>query len=390
VGDVSIDFDLGHDARAFASEVDDFFKANLTPELQAKAHYSWDGHDPGVHRKLAEARLLFPAWPKEQGGREAHPYSLYAARAVWERHGWTTYAASTTSMVGAIMQRFGSPELKREALSRIAAGEAVCCLGFTEPGCGSDVFAAQTRAVREGDFWRIDGQKMFTSGANFAEYVLLLARTDPNVAKHKGLTMFIVPLAAPGVEIQPVHTFEDERTNITYYDGVRVPDSYRLGEVNGGAKVMAASLELEQGGSGFPNIQAHLARAAADLCREIVRGGRPLIDDASVRMRLARATASAILADVLTHRSLWVNANKKADYAYGPMAKLFSTEMLKADSADLLDLTAPHSLAKRHGPAGFLNQCYRHAQGTTIYAGTSEVHRSLIAERALRLPRSRG
>src|SRR5262249_51747838 len=162
--------------------------------------------------------------------------ALYAARGVWEKHGWTTYAAGTTGMVGAILQRFGSSELKREALSRVAAGEAICCFGFTEPGCGSDVFAAQTRATREGDFWRIDGQKMFTSGANFAEYVLLLARTDPDAPKHRGLTMFLVPLRAPGVEIHPVYTFEDERTNITYYDGVRVADSYRLGEVNGGAK----------------------------------------------------------------------------------------------------------------------------------------------------------
>jgi alkylation response protein AidB-like acyl-CoA dehydrogenase len=388
-GEVSIDFDLGDDARAFAREVDEFFEANLTPELKAKAHYSWDGHDPELHRKLAEARLLFPAWPKELGGREAHPYSLYAARAAWQKHGWTTYAASTTSMVGAILQRFGSAELKREALSRVAAGEAVCCLGFTEPGCGSDVFAAQTRATRDGDFWRIDGQKMFTSGANFADYVLLLARTDPNVAKHKGLTMFLVPLATPGIEIQPVYTFEDERTNITYYDGVRVPDSYRLGEVDGGAKVMAASLELEQGGSGFPKFQAHMARAAEDLCREIVHRGRPLIDDTTARMRLARARASSLVAEVLTHRSLWASANEKPDRAYGPMAKLFSTEAFRTDSADLLDLTAPHSLAKHDGPAGYLNQCYRHAQGTTIYAGTSEVHRSLIAERALHLPRTR-
>ena len=100
-------------------------------------------------------------------------------------------------MVGAILQRFGSAEVKREALARVAAGEAVCCLGFTEPGCGSDVFAAQTRATRDGDFWRIDGSKMFTSGANFAEYVLLLARTDPNVPKHKGLTMFLVEQNVP-------------------------------------------------------------------------------------------------------------------------------------------------------------------------------------------------
>jgi alkylation response protein AidB-like acyl-CoA dehydrogenase len=388
VGTVSIDFDLGEDARAIAREVDEFFKANLTPALKAKAHYSWDGHDPGLHRKLAEARLLFLGWPRELGGRDARPYAVYAARSVWEEHGWTAYAASTTAMVGAIMQRFGSAALKREVLSKVTAGEAVCTLGFSEPGSGSDVFAAQTRATRESDVWRIDGQKMFTSGANVGDYVLLLARTDPDALKHKGLTMFIVPLKAPGVEIQPVNTIADELTNITYYDGVRIPDSYRLGEVNGGAKVMAASLELEHG-VGFSRTQRHMVRAAASLCREIRHDGRPLIEDPIAQMRLARATAHMMLSEVLAYRALWASVEKKPNLGYGPMAKMFSSEKFLKDSADLLDLTAPYSLSRREGPAGFLNQCYRHAQGTTIYAGTSEIHRSLIAERALGLPRTR-
>ena len=118
-------------------------------------------------------------------------------------------------------------ELKKEVLSKIVAGDAICSLGYSEPGCGSDVFAAQTRATRDGDGWRIDGSKMFTSGANIAQYVLMLTRTNPDVPKHKGLTLFIVPLDAQGIEVQAVHTFQDERTNITYYDGVRVKDSYR-------------------------------------------------------------------------------------------------------------------------------------------------------------------
>jgi alkylation response protein AidB-like acyl-CoA dehydrogenase len=287
------------------------------------------------------------------------------------------------------MQRFGSEELKRDVLSKVTAGEAVCTLGFSEPGSGSDVFAAQTRAMRDDDVWRIDGQKMFTSGANVGDYVLLLTRTDPDALKHKGLTMFIVPLKAPGVEIQPVDTFADELTNITYYDGVRIPDSYRLGEVNGGAKVMAASLELEQGVS-FARTQQHMVRAAAAVCREIRHDRRPLIEDPVAQVRLARAKAHTILSEVLAYRALWAGVEKKPNFGYGPMAKLFSSEKFLKDSADLLDLTAPYSLSKRKGPAGFLNQCYRHAQGTTIYAGTSEVHRSLIAERALRLPRTRG
>jgi 3-oxochol-4-en-24-oyl-CoA dehydrogenase len=388
VGDVSIDFDTGDEARALAAELDAFFTANLTPELKAKAHYSFDGHDPGVHRKLAQARLLFPGWPRELGGRAAPPYALNAASHVWEAHGWTSHVMGVSNMVGTIIRRFGSDQLKSEVLAKIAAGEAICSLGYSEPGSGSDVFAAVTRATREGDVWRIDGQKMFTSGANIADYVLLLTRTDVDAPKHKGLTMFIVPLRAPNVAIQPVFTFQDERTNITFYDGVRVPDSYRLGEVNGGVKVMSASLELEHGG-GFGKTQHHLVRAAEELCRELRFRGRPLIEDTSAQVRLARAKANALVSEVIAYRALWAGVEKKPNAGFGPMAKLFSSEKFLEDSSDLLDLTAPESLSKRTGPAGFLNQCYRHAQGTTIYGGTSEIHRSMIAERALNLPRTR-
>jgi alkylation response protein AidB-like acyl-CoA dehydrogenase len=213
VGELSIDFDLGEEADALAAELNDFFNKTLTPELRAKAHYSFDGFDAGVHKKMADATLLFPAWPKEVGGRAAPPYAMSAVYRVYEEHGWTSHAMSTTQMVGTMMRRFGSDELKREVLSKVAAGEAICSLGYSEPSCGSDVFAARTRAVQQPDgSWLIDGSKMFTSGAESAEYVLMLTRTNPDVPKHKGLTMFIVPLKAEGVTIQPVYTFQDERT----------------------------------------------------------------------------------------------------------------------------------------------------------------------------------
>jgi alkylation response protein AidB-like acyl-CoA dehydrogenase len=387
-GDSSIDFDLGDEARAMAEELDDFFNKTLTPELRAKAHYSFDGFDAGVHRKLAEARLLFPEWPKEYGGREAPPYAMNALRQVWEEHGWSSHAVSTTSLVGTMIRLFGSDELKAEALPRIVAGEAICSLGYSEPSCGSDVFAAQTRATRDGDGWRIDGSKMFTSGANIAQYVLMLTRTNPDVPKHKGLTMFIVPLDAEGIAIQAVHTFQDERTNITYYDGVKVKDSYRLGEVDGGVKVMTGALQMEHGG-GFGKSQRAMVLAAEQLCREVRCDGKPLIEQVDAQKRLARSMLHYYLSEVIANRALWAGVQKLPNLAYGPMAKMFSSEKFLADASDLLDLTAPHSLSKRKGPAGFLNQCYRHAQGSTIYGGTSEVHRSMIAERALGLPRTR-
>ncbi|HSW12007.1 MAG TPA: acyl-CoA dehydrogenase [Solimonas sp.] len=387
-GDCPIDFDLGDDARAITAEINAFFEKHVTPEMREKFHYSWEGYNPEIHRKLAEANLLFPGLPKEMGGRQLSPYAKIAAMDAFEHQGYNTPAANVAQMVALIMFRFGTDELKREALAKVMAGEEICSLGYSEPGSGSDVFAAQCKATRDGDGWRIDGTKMFTSGANLASYVLMLCRTNPDVPKHKGLTMFIVPLKAPGVTIQPVHTFQDERTNITFYDGVRIPDSWRLGEVDGGVRTMSASLELEHGG-GFAKVQRAMLKAAEELCREIRRQGRPLIEDASAQSRLARSTANLWVSEMLIFRSQWAIAEKKPNHAYGPMAKMYSSEKFLTDSRDLLDLTAPDSLSKRAGPAGFLNQCYRHAQGTTIYGGTSEVHRSMIAERGLGMPRTR-
>jgi alkylation response protein AidB-like acyl-CoA dehydrogenase len=292
-------------------------------------------------------------------------------------------------MVAAIVDRFGNEQARKDVFEPIMAGDIVCSLGYSEPGSGSDVFAAQTKATPDGDGWRIDGTKMFTSGANLSSFVLMLCRTDPDLPKHKGLTMFVVPLKTEGVTVQPVYTFQDERTNITFYDSVYIPDAYRLGEVNGGLKVMSAGLELEHGGSGFSRQLAALATAGEQMCREIDLGGRPMIEDKVAQMRLARVWAHSHLSEMLALHALWGAENHIDVPAGGPMSKMFSSEKFLADSSDILDLTAPWSLSKRPGPAEVINTSYRFAHGTTIWAGTSEVHRSLIAERVLGLPRSR-
>jgi alkylation response protein AidB-like acyl-CoA dehydrogenase len=387
-GELPINFDFGDAAHALAEETRQFFRQNLTPELMAKAHYSTSGHDPGLHKKLAEARLLFPEFPEEIGGRAANPYATRAASAAWEEFNWTTQVAGLTRMVAYVTWRFGGEEVKREALARMLSGEATASLGFSEPSSGSDVFAAKTRATRDGDGWRINGSKMFTSGAQYSKYVLMLARTDPDAQKHKGLTTFIVPLDAEGVEIQPVHTFQDELTNITYYDNVYVPDSYRLNEVGEGLKTMLGAFEIEHSVS-FYSVHRDMLRSAEQHARENRRKNRVMIDDPLVYTRLAKVSANVMAAEVLTHRALWASAEKKPIPAFGPSTKMFTSERYRSDSADLMDLIGTDALSKETGPAAYVNQCYRHSQVSTVYAGTTEVHRSMIAEKQLGLPRTR-
>lgn len=388
-GEMAVEHGLGDEAEALAQETRDFFERTLTPELRAKAHYSYAGHDPGVYRKLAEAGLLFPDWPRRIGGREVSTYAMKASLKVWEDYDWTTHGRGTANIIGLMIDRFGTDQCKADILSKIIAGEILCALGYSEPGSGSDVFAARTRASRQPDgSWRIDGQKMFTSGAEHCDFAIMLVRTDPEAPKHKGVSMFMVPLKAGGVTIQEVKTFQEERTNITYYDGVVVPDAYRLGEINGGLQVMALALEIEQGMT-FGPYQERMVHAAERLCGKVQRYGRPAIKDPVVQRRLTRAWANAIASQCLHDRILWVAAEGKQNFAYGPSVKLFSAEAYRADSFDLLNLTAPESLAFASRDAAFINQCYRHSQVATVYGGTSEVQRSQVAEKQLGLPRTR-
>lgn len=390
VGDLPIEFDLGEEARQVQQEIRDFFAKHVTDEEREKFHFSWEGHNPRIHKLLVENDLAYLQMPKDVGGRGLNAYAVTAARDAFEEEGWNNPVAGVAQMVALIMHRFGTEELKRDVLSKVMSGEAICSLGYSEPGSGSDVFAAQCRAIPDGNGWKIEGTKMWTSGANLTDYVLMLTRTNPEAPKHKGLTMFIVPLKAEGVTIQAVHTFMDERTNITFYDGVKIPDSWRLGEVDGGARTMAASLELEHGG-GFAKVQRVMVEQAEELCREIdAPGGGKLIERPNAQARLARAHANYLVAELLQYRANWAQVEKKPNYAFGPMTKMFSSEKFTTDSRDLLDLTAPYSLSKRKGPAGAINLAYRHAHGTTIYGGSSEVHRSMIAEKGLGLPRTRG
>ena len=194
-----------------------------------------------------------------------------------------------------------------------------------------------------------------------------------------------------------MHTLSDERTNVTYYSGVRIPDRYRVGEVNGGWGVLGYALEIEHGSAagsaGHGTHLRDLAERAARWARGALRDGKPVLADPRVRERLARVAMHAEMSFVLDRRSLWFGATGRPDRGEGPMSKLFGTETLQADATDLLDLWAPDSLL-RAGSDGAIAEGepefgYRVAAATTIYAGTSEIMRSIIAQLALGLPRSR-
>ncbi len=394
-GPVPYTFDLGEKAAQRAAEARAFFAANLTDDLRAKAHHSWDGFDAAFNRKLAEAGLLFPSWPKEYGGQDRDAYEFQAVFDEYFRTGWTTHHIATTRIVGEMIIKFGSADLKREVMPGITSGNAICSMGYSEPSCGSDVAAVTTRAERSGEDWLINGQKMFTSGANLAQYIFLLARTDPNAPKHKGLTLFLVPMG-PGIDVHPIETISDERTNATFYTDVRVPDRYRVGEVNGAWAVMRYALSIEHGGGGTVTPGGeHLAlvEAAAKWARSPHLGHAPRWENERVRTTLGRAAARARISNLLGLQALWAGAEGKPDRGLGPMGKLFRAESLIEDSGALMDMAAPWSLIRNGVTAaagsGEIEFAYRFSTATSIYGGSSEIMRSIIAEAFLGMPRSR-
>jgi alkylation response protein AidB-like acyl-CoA dehydrogenase len=388
-GEPHIDFGYG-DAEAVRPVVRRFFDEHLTPEVRARMHFSWEGHDWTIQRALADAGLLFPSWPKEYGGHDRDPWEMAVISEEFEHAGYGRHAITTTFMVAEMVRRFGSDDLKQEVLPRIARGDAICSLGYTEPQSGSDVAAAQTRAVRDGRDWVINGHKMFTSGADLAQYVFLLTRTDATVAKHKGLTMFLVPLDTPGIEIQPVHTMSDERTNATFYEHVRVDDRYRVGDVDDGWSVLHSALDLEHGGgtSAAGAEHHHLVEAAAGWARAAGRWSDP-----RVRERLGFVATRAAIARALGLEASWRGVHGVPDQGAGAMRKLFSAEAWIEDAADLMDLCAPDSVlgAGAHGAVGdgAVELDYRRSASLSVYGGSSEIMRSIIAQLTLGLPRSR-
>ncbi|GLV23172.1 hypothetical protein TomMM35A_30130 [Sphingobium sp. TomMM35A] len=387
-GDPGLDMGFTANEEAFAAQVRTFLETAMTPELQSAAATSTDGHLPDLHRQLAAAGLAYPDWPREWGGQDRSPMEVTALGRVFEEFGISRIPIGCTNMGARMTMKFGSPELKAEVLPRLADGSALACLGFTEPASGSDMYAARTRAVRDGDDWIITGQKMFTTGAHISDYILMLARTDPDAPKHKGITIFFFPMSLPGITIQPVDTLQDERTNITFYDEVRVPDRYRLGEVNGGLKVMAAAMEIEHGGEGYHIYHHSLMRAALDWAGSSDAAGKRPIDKPAVRARLARVRTHLEIADLMCRRVTWAIEAGRMTRAIGPMAKMFTTEIYMADAADLAALAAPGTLTHKTPALAKIEESNRQSIGQTIYGGTSEVHRTIIAQHHLGLPRA--
>ena len=386
-----MDFRPDADVEAFRDDIRAHLAKVLTPEFEERIYRSGVAHDDDFAKGLVDNGYFAPGWPSEFGGQDRGAWGDQVLREELMRTDAPVYLSETTRMVASIIRAVGSQAMRDRVLHGAMNGEITIALGFSEPECGSDVAAASTKAVRDGDQWVINGSKMFTTNGHIADYVFLLARTSPEKPKHKGLTMFLVPLDVDGFEAQAVWTLSGERTNITFYSDVRIGDEWRIGDVDAGWQVLGLSLQDEHS-SGWGPHTARLLHHAEQWARSTrAADGSLQITKDDVRRRIARVAMEHEVSMLLQHRCVWMTEDGQIPVAEGPMSKVFSTEALARASQDIVEMVGPDGMRSYFEPEapeqGRFEHLMRFSLGTTIYAGTSEVQRTIIAQRGLGLPR---
>jgi 3-oxocholest-4-en-26-oyl-CoA dehydrogenase alpha subunit len=343
----------------------------------------------GFTEQLRRQGLLGIGWPKEYGGggRTAVEQWLFLEEMAYRR--LPTFGLTFTS-VGPTIMRIGTEEQKRIYLPAILRGELEFGLGYTEPGAGTDLASIATSAVREGDFYVINGQKQYTTAAHYATHMWLAARTGTPDSKHRGLSLLIVPMDTPGITVRPLYTQADLRTNEVFYEGVRVPAGNLVGEENAGWKVMMMALDFERihPYSGLARDFENLVRWA----RQEPAGDGVLLDDPVVRQTLARLAAELEVARLLTMRTAVLVDEGAVPNAEAAMAKVWVSELRKRIASQGLGVIGEAGQRKvrtKGAPVGgSLEELFRYFPVLTFGAGNNEVLKNVIAQRGLGLPRA--
>ena len=380
-----MDFTLSNDVVEFRAAIRSIIAETVTPEVVDEMHRSGTFDLPALNLALGAAGYIERAVP---GLGKGDPVELWVLFNELEKAGAPFDGLAINIMIAGVVVAVGTDEQKARILPSIISGEAGVCMGYSEPDHGSDVASITTRAVRDGDEWMINGAKMWTTMAHKATWLILLTRTNTEVPKHKGLTMFIMPMDTPGITVEPVHTMATERTNATWYDDVRVGDDAVLGEVNSGWRTMTVALAFERGVMGGTNAGVPLLRHFRLWADKVGLSADPF-----VRYQMARTAIDMQVATLLTQRSAWIAGSGGLPGLEGSMTKLFATEAYQRSVRAFQEMAGSSGLLQFHEPGaaadGFIDYDARHAPVTTIYGGTREIQRNNIAERHLRLPKAR-
>ncbi|MDY7032578.1 MAG: acyl-CoA dehydrogenase family protein [Thermodesulfobacteriota bacterium] len=387
-----MDFEFNREEQELLEEVRDFIKKESTPEMLKETEEQGDiyGAPEGrkIIQKMAAKGWLTPTWAKEYGGLEASETVAYMIREEMGYNG-LPFGFVAAHMAGPTILRFGSDEMKKAWLPRIASGELEFALGYTEPQAGSDLSALSMRAEDKGDHFILNGTKLFNTSCHIADCHWLACRTGFDGPRHKGVSMMIVDLKSPGITIGPLITMAGWRTNEVFYEDVRVPKENLVGEKNKGFYYLMAALDFERM---FPlGRYSRLFDEIVAYTKETVVNGEPLSKKTIIRQRLAQLSIEIEVTRLLYYQLAHILDKGGIPNYQSSMEKTFATELAQRIANMGMDILGLYGQLKDESKwaqlRGKVEKYYRTSIVETIYAGTSEIQRNIIAQRGLGLPR---
>ncbi|MGI9284743.1 MAG: acyl-CoA dehydrogenase family protein [Pseudomonadales bacterium] len=374
------------DQKALRKELREYFQRLMTPEIRENTRGNEGGDTyKQVIRQLGKDGWLAIGWPEEYGGqgRTASEQMVFFEEAQLAE---VPLPFVTINTVAPALMALGSEQQKLDLLPKIAAGECHFAIGYTEPGAGTDLASLTTSAVLDGDEYVINGTKVYTSSAEAADYIWLAARTDPEASRpHKGITIFIVDSKQPGFSFAPIHTVGNVRSNVSYYNDVRVPVSMIAGELNGGWQLITSQLNHERVGLAAIGVQGWgLFKRMLELARTPDSNGKRLIDTAWIQHNFAEAYSRLEAMRIMNWRMAWEMDTGEPGPAYASAMKAYSTECLIEVDRLFMDVVGAAGTLRRGSADAVLNgdleEHYRKCQINTFGGGVAEVMRDLVAQ----------
>ncbi len=388
-----MDFIFSPEQEAFRKEVSDFLEEEIRNGTFQPMCDGWiQGYSPDLTGKMAARGWIGLSWPREYGGQGRSETDRLILTEELLRYGAPAACHwFADRQIGRSIIAHGTEEQKQELLPLVLKGEAYIGLGMSEPEAGSDLASLQTRAVEDGDDYIIDGQKMWTSCARFMTHVYLVARTDPDAPKHRGISEFIIDAGLPGISIRPtIDITGSEAWGEVFYDGVRVSKKHLIGEKNRGFYQILNQLDYERAGLERLMGNYPLFKSIIEFTRETERNGVPLCKDPLIRDKLARLQVEFEVGRLLTYRVVLVMEQGRAPNVEAAMAKAYCTtfeQRLASVATEILGLYGQLVAESKWAPIlGMAPHSYLGSKGYSLQAGTTEVLKNIVATRGLGLP----
>ena len=373
---------------AWRKEVREFIDSEVPASLKSAADqgegslFGRIGAIKEWREKVAKKGWIAPAWPKKYGGADMTVIEQFVMNEEFAESGVPgNLGGFGVMMIGPTLIEHGSEEQKEEHLTKILKGDVIWCQGYSEPGAGSDLAALQTRAIRDGDDYVINGQKIWTTGAQFSDWMYMLVRTDPDAPKHRGITYLLVDMHSPGVTVRPLTTLAGTQTfNEVFFEDVRVPVKNRVGEENRGWYVGTTTLDFERSSIGSA---IGVRKQLESLIRQAKDGKEASFSrNVSVKREFTDRWIECEVAKMLSYRVISMQAANLIPNHEASMCKLFSSELGQKIANLSMHLYGMHGNIRNRASMGYMQ-----AVSSTIAGGTSEVQRGIMATRGLGLPR---